>query len=269
MGAIGRAPAALLGSIGNIVLQVLSDIGGMAQLGVQLVFLSVQPPFRWGNLLASMDAIGFGSLSVVLLTALFSGAVFSVQLTLAFALFNAESLVGASIALSLARELAPVLTALMVTGRAGSAIATELGTMRVTEQIDALATMAVDPRQFLLVPRVVAAVLTLPMLTLVFNLVALLAAALVSVQLEGISEAAFWARVPYWVDMSDIVGGLIKSAVFGLVLSLSGCYKGFFASGGARGVGLATTQAVVLASVLILVLDYLLTTLMIPWWRAS
>lgn len=266
---VRRAAITLTGAIGATLIQVLSDLGGIARMGIRLMALAVQPPYRLGNLLVAMEAIGFGSLSVVLLTGFFAGAVFSIQIVVAFSLFNAESLVGASIALSLSREIAPVLTGLMVTGRAGSAIATELGSMRVTEQIDALATMAVDPEHFLLVPRVAAAILTLPMLTLIFNLVAVLAAALVSVEVEGIGEAAFWSRIPLWVDLADILGGMIKAAVFGLILSLCGCYKGFYASGGARGVGRATTQAVVLASVLILVSDYVLTTLMIPWWRSA
>lgn len=258
----------MVASLGDVLLQVLADLGGMALLGARLLVLTVRPPYRPKNLLAAMEAIGFGSLSVVVLTALFSGAVFSIQIAVAFALFNAESLVGASIALSLARELAPVLTGLMVTGRAGSAIATELGTMRVSEQIDALSTMAVEPEHFLLVPRVLAGILTLPLLTLVFNFVAILAAAFVAVNVENLSVASFWSRIPNWVELKDVVGGLIKAAVFGLILSLAGCYKGYNASGGARGVGLATTQAVVLASVLILVSDYLLTSLMLPWWRS-
>ena len=265
----GRGALRLVGTLGDIVLQVLADLGGMARMGARLLVLSVRPPYHIRNLLTAMEAIGFGSLSVVLLTAFFAGAVFSLQVTLAFALFHSETLVGASIALSMARELAPVLTGLMVTGRAGSAIATELGTMRVSEQIDALATMAVEPEHYLLVPRVWAGVLTLPLLTAIFNFVAIVAAAFVAVNVENLSVAAFWARIPSWVDPSDVFGGLIKSAVFGLILSLAGCYKGYNATGGARGVGHATTQAVVLGSVLILVSDYLLTTVMLPWWRSS
>lgn len=256
-------------SVGEVLLGVLADLGGMARLGARLFVLTVRPPHCPRNLLLAMEAIGFGSLSVVVLTAFFAGAVFALQISLAFSLFNAQSLVGASIGLSMARELAPVLTGLMVTGRAGSAIATELGTMRVSEQIDALATMAVEPEHYLLVPRVLAGILTLPLLTLVFNMVAILAAAFVAVNVENLSVAEFWSRIPKWVELKDVVGGLIKSSVFGLILALAGCYKGYNATGGARGVGIATTQAVVLASVLILVSDYLLTTLMLPWWRSS
>lgn len=207
-----------------------------------------------------------GSLFVVVLTGFFTGAVFAMQSASAFRLFDAESLVGATVAISLTRELAPALTGLMVTGRAGSAIATELGSMRVTEQIDALATMAVDPRQYLLVPRVLAGLLTAPILCMVFNVIGLFGSYLVAVQLQGISEAQFWSRIESWLDVADVVGGLIKAAVFGLMLTTIACYKGYNATGGAKGVGEATTEAVVLSSVLILVADYFLTALMIPWW---
>ncbi len=251
------------------MIQALSDLGGVVILGGGVMVQAARPPFRMRNFLAACDAIGVGSISVVVLTALFTGAVFSVQTNLAFALFNAQSLVGAAVALSLTRELAPVLTGLMVTGRAGSAIATELGSMRVTEQIDALATMAVNPFHYLLVPRVLAALVTLPLLTMIFDLVGLAGAYFVAIWLEGISEAEFWSRVSDWVTLEDILGGLIKAAVFGLIISLTACYKGFNASGGAKGVGQSTTKAVVMSSVLILIVDYFLTTLMMGWWHRA
>lgn len=249
-----------------MVLKVLGDLGGVTLLAFEVAILAARPPYRLRNLLAACEAVGVGSIFVVLLTGFFTGAVFGMQSASAFALFDAESLVGATVALSLTRELAPVLTGLMVTGRAGSAIATELGSMRVTEQIDALATMAVDPRHYLLVPRVLAGLLTVPILCMVFNLVGLWGSYLVAVKLEGISEAQFWSRIQAWVDVDDILGGLIKAAIFGLMITLIASYKGFNASGGAKGVGEATTEAVVLSSVLILVSDYFLTALMIPWW---
>jgi phospholipid/cholesterol/gamma-HCH transport system permease protein len=170
------------------------------------------------------------------------------------------------VTLALTRELAPVLTGLMVSGRAGSAIATELGSMRVTEQIDALATMAVDPEHYLLVPRVIAGILTAPILCMLFDAVGLFGSYLVAVKLSGISEAAFWTRIHDWVDYADIAGGLIKAAVFGAMVTLIACQKGFNAAGGAKGVGVATTEAVVMSSVLILVVDYFLSAIMIPWW---
>lgn len=245
---------------------MLADLGGITLLAIDVALLAIRPPYRLRNLLASCDAVGVGSIFVVVLTGFFTGAVFGMQLSIAFRLFDAESLAGATVALALTRELAPVLTGLMVTGRAGSAIATELGSMRVTEQIDALSTMAVDPRHYLLVPRVIAGLLTVPILCMLFNVIGLLGSYLVAVHLQGISEAQFWSRIQTWVDLADVFGGMIKAAIFGLMVTLISCFKGFNASGGAKGVGEATTEAVVLSSVLILVADYFLTALMVPWW---
>jgi len=262
-----RAAEWALGGIGQGLLDALSDLGGLAIFAFEILVQAFRPPFRARTFLVACESIGTGSIAVVVITAAFTGGVFSMQTTIAFELFNAQSLVGAAVALSLTRELAPVLTGLMVTGRAGSAIATELGSMRVTEQIDAMATMAVNPFHYLLVPRVLAALVTLPLLTMVFDVVGIVGAYLVATTLQGISSADFWSRVHLWVDLADIFGGLIKSAAFGLVISITACYKGFTAAGGAKGVGVATTKAVVLGSVMVFVLDYALTTLMLPWWQ--
>ena len=186
----------------------------------------------------------------------------ALQIGQAFRMFNAETLTGPTVALALARELSPVFTAIMVTARAGSAMATELGTMRVTEQIDALRTMAVDPIDYLVAPRIVASLVMVPILTMFFNLVGMFGCWLVSVKLLGIDHGIFMARVREYVDPSDLGNGLVKAAVFGLILAVMGCYRGFHASGGARGVGMATTSAVVYSCVLILVFDYFLTVLM-------
>lgn len=209
-----------------------------------------------------MEFVGVGSFFIVILTGFFTGAVFALQGATAFRLFNAESLVGSTVALSLARELAPVLTGLMVSGRAGSGIATEIGSMRVTEQIDALYTMAVNPIQYLVVPRFLAGLIMVPFLTVLFNLVGMLGCYLVGVELLNIDKGIFLEKVRWFVQPDDIYNGLLKSCVFGGILTLVGCYKGFYATGGARGVGLATTQSVVVSSVLILVADYILTALM-------
>jgi phospholipid/cholesterol/gamma-HCH transport system permease protein len=209
-----------------------------------------------------MEFVGVGSLFIVLLTGLFTGAVFALQGASAFRLFNAESLVGSTVALSLAKELSPVLTGLMVTGRAGSGIATELGTMRVTEQIDALETMAVNPVQYLVVPRFLAGVVMVPALSVLFTLVGMCGAYFVGVVLMNIDPGVFLGKTRWLVAPKDITDGLIKATVFGGVLTLVGCYKGFYASGGARGVGIATTQSVVVSSVAILVADYFLTAMM-------
>jgi phospholipid/cholesterol/gamma-HCH transport system permease protein len=257
---IARSP---FESIGGGVIAFFSQIGETAMLTAQLVFWTLRPPFRLRLLVQQCEFIGVGSLFIVLLTGIFTGLVFALQSSFAFAKFNAESLVGATVVISLCRELAPVLTALMVTGRAGSAIATELGTMRVTEQIDALETMAVSPVQYLVVPRVLAMTMMMPLLCMLFNFVGFLGAYIVSVYQSGINEGTFMGRIHQIVEFSDLAGGLAKSAVFGFAISLIACHRGMNASGGSRGVGLAATGTVVTGSVAILVLDYILTSMLL------
>ena len=222
----------------------------------------VRPPVRWRLFFKQMEFVGVGSLFVVLLTGLFTGMVLALQTYHAFRMFSAESLVGATVALSMTRELGPVITALMVAGRAGSAIAAEIGTMRVTEQIDALAVMAINPVQYLVLPRLVAGVIMLPLLTAISDFVGVVGGYMVGVNLLGINAGLFMNKIYEYVELEDIYNGLTKAAVFGLILTLVGCYKGFYTRGGAEGVGRATTQAVVLASIMILMSDYVLTALM-------
>jgi phospholipid/cholesterol/gamma-HCH transport system permease protein len=188
--------------------------------------------------------------------------VLALQTHHAFATFNAESLVGATVALSVTRELGPVLAAIMVAARAGSAMAAELGTMRVTEQIDALQSMAVDPIEYLFVPRILAAVVMVPVLTVYFDFLGILGGYFVGVNYLGIEPGPFVKSVVQYTDYTDMTHGLIKSCIFGLLLSFISCYKGYFAGKGAEGVGRATTEAVVLSSVHILVSDYFLTDLL-------
>jgi len=228
----------------------------------EALFLAFRPPYRWRLLLQQMEFIGAGSLFIVLLTGVFTGMVFAVQTIHTFRLFNAETLVGSVVSLALMRELAPVLTALMVTGRVGSAMATEIGTMVVTEQVDALSAMAVHPVQYLVTPRLLAAVVMLPVLTAFCDVVGIGGAYYVSVYLMGVDGGMFLDKIRLYADSWDVVSGLIKAAVFGLILSLVGCHKGLGATQGARGVGMATTQSVVLSSILILVSDYFLTLLL-------
>ncbi|MBU0551784.1 ABC transporter permease [Myxococcota bacterium] len=237
-------------------------LGRLTTLFVETLIWAARPPYRIKLLFQAMEFVGVGSLFIVLLTGIFTGAVFSLQGAIAFKMFNAESMVGSTVAISLARELSPVLTGLMVTGRAGSGIATELGTMRVTEQIDALYTMAVNPVQYLIVPRVIAGLIMVPALCALFTLVGMMGSYLVGVHLLGIDEGAFLSKVYWFVDPPDLFSGLIKAAVFGVILTMVGCFKGFYASGGARGVGIATTQSVVVSSVTILIADYFLTAAM-------
>jgi phospholipid/cholesterol/gamma-HCH transport system permease protein len=182
--------------------------------------------------------------------------VFAHQSARAFELFDAESLVGPTVALTVTRELAPVFSALMVTMRAGSAMCTELGTMRVSEQIDALETMAVNPVQYLLVPRVLSGLVMVPLLVIIFDLAGMAGAYLVAVGIKGISAGTFISRTQQWLDLEDLGEGLIKGAVFGLSVTLISCFKGFNAHGGAKGVGEATTQAMVTSALSIFILDF-------------
>jgi len=209
-----------------------------------------------------MEFVGVNSLTVVAITGIFTGMVLALQTYYGFRLFGGESLVGATVALSMTRELGPVITSLMVTGRAGSAMAAELGTMRVTEQIDALYSMSVNPIQFLVVPRIIAGIIMLPVATVISDFIGVAGGYFVGVKLLKINSGIFMARIIEFVELQDIFNGLIKSACFGLILALVGCYKGFFTTGGAEGVGRATTQAVVISSVAILISDYLLTAVM-------
>ncbi|MBX5482076.1 MAG: ABC transporter permease [Myxococcaceae bacterium] len=243
-------------NVGRGVINSISSFGGMATLAWEILRWSVRPPYRLQNLFAQLDFVGVGSIFIVCLTGTFTGMVFAQQSSRAFELFGAESLVGPTVALTITRELAPVFTALMVTMRAGSAMCTELGTMRVTEQVDALETMAVSPVQYLLVPRVLAGLIMVPMLTMLFDTSGMVGGFFVSVTLKGMSAGTWLARTQTWLDPEDIFEGLIKAAVFGFAVSLISCYRGFNASGGAKGVGKATTEAMVGSALAIFILDY-------------
>jgi phospholipid/cholesterol/gamma-HCH transport system permease protein len=242
--------------IGKGLTSFIEELGGLASLLIDILRWSVRPPFRLQNLFAQLDFVGVGSIFIVGLTGIFSGMVFAHQSWRAFDLFNAESLVGPTVSLTITRELAPVFAALMVTMRAGSAMCTELGTMRVTEQVDALETMAVNPIQYLLVPRVLAGLIMVPMLVMIFDLLGLFGGYFVAVTVKGLSAGTFITRTQTWLDPEDIAEGLIKGAVFGLFIALVACFKGFNASGGAKGVGQATTEAMVASALGIFVLDY-------------
>ncbi len=249
--------------VGNSTLNVLREIGSMGQLLIRALSLAFKRPFRLRILLEQMEFVGVGSLFIVMLTGFFTGAVFTLQSIDAMQQVGMESLVGSTVMLVVTRELAPVLTALMVAGRVGSSMATELGTMRVTEQIDAMEVMAVDPTKYLISPRLLAGVIMVPALTALFDLIAALGSYGVAVSLLDLNEGSFLARLEWFLDPYDFWHGLAKATVFGLMISLVGCYKGFFATGGARGVGIATTQSVVVSSISIFILDYVLTTILL------
>lgn len=244
-------------------IRVLDQVGDHVILFVRAMSWLPRRPFRPGNYLEACEYIGFGSLPIVLLVGAFTGMVMSLQSVYAFRQFQLESFAGGTTAKALAVELAPVLTALMVAGRAGAGIATELGTMRISEQIDALESMAVNPIQFLVLPRLVAGMLMLPILTLLFFVIGMSGAYLIAVVGESVDSGQFILHTRDILRPVDIIQGEIKSVVFGLIVILIGCYQGYNASGGGRGVGLGTTRAVVFASVMVLMSDYLMSTVLL------
>ena len=252
----------LLFIIGSKSLAFLSELGGILLMFLQCLFWTIIPPFRLRNLFKQMEFIGVKSLFIVALTGLFSGMVLALQSYHGFRKFGGESLMGGIVALSLAREMGPVMTALMVNARAGSAIAAELGTMRVTEQIDALQMMAINPVQYLVVPRLWAGILMVPLLTAVNILVGIFGGYFVGVILLKINPGVFEEKMYNMMELSDLAQGMVKAVIFGLILTLVGCYKGYNTSGGAEGVGRATTEAVVISSVCILIGTYVLTSLL-------
>ena len=252
--------------------EVPSPLGFMAEFGGHIRMMLdaftwlFRPPFRTKLFLEQMEFIGVGSLPIILLVGAFSGMVAALQAVMALQQFQQERWTGFVVGVALAQDLAPVFTALMITARAGSGIATELGSMRVSEQIDALVTFAVSPVQYLVTPRIVAAIVMLPVMTMVFNFVGLLGAYYVTSVKFHVDYGQLSALFSFWTDPIDYVKGLIKAAVFGLSLSLAACYQGFFVRGGAKEVGRATTRAVVVGSVTILLLDYFLIEILTKIW---
>ncbi len=235
------------------------DFGELIFFAGEVLAWTFRPPFRLGMVVGQMAAIGVGSVMIVGVTGTFTGMVLALQTYYAMRQLGAEGLVGGSVAIALARELAPVLTALMIVGRSGSAITTELGTMRVTEQIDAMETMAVNPVQYLVVPRVLASFVMFPLLTMLFNVLGYAGGYAMGVGVSGIPPGPFIEHTRTFVEHKDIYSGLVKAFFFGGVVSTITCYRGYRASGGARGVGESTTSAVVMCSIAILVVDYLIT----------
>ncbi len=264
-----RARAAItlvLGALGvafEPLLKFVSVIGEHMTLLGQSIFWLFRRPWRGRLFIDAMEYHGIGSLPIISLVGTFTGMVMALQSVNAFRILKAESFAGSAVGVSLAVELAPVLTALMIAGRVGSGIATELGTMRITEQIDALETMAVSPIQFLIVPRLVAGLLITPILELLFFLLGMAGAYVVAVLIMNVDHGSFVENFRFYVDPNHLAQGMIKSAVFGLVIVLIGCYQGYNASGGGRGVGLATTRAVVIGSVTIIALDYFLSDILL------
>lgn len=257
-----RNVLALLDVVVDPILDLLDDLGATVLLFVKAVTWLFRPPFRLAQFLGAVEFIGAGSLFIAGLVGMFTDMAFTLSTIVGFRQFSAEGMVGGVVALALARELAPVLAAVVVTARAGSTMASELGNMRVTEQIDAITTMGVSPIQYLVVPRILATTVVLPLLALAFGIAGMFGAWLVAVVWQSIDPGIFFDRIRAFVKFADIRMLGIKSIVFGLIVSTICCKKGFFASGGARGVGEATAKAVVASIVTIFAADYVATTIL-------
>ncbi len=249
----------LIEYIGALVKKPIEEVGRIIILFFSILKLLTRPPLEIRNLFKQMLEIGVNSLPVVLITAVFTGMVLALQSYTGFKRFGAEGLVGSVVALSMTRELGPVLTALIVAGRAGAAMAAELGTMRVTEQIDALETLATNPVKYLIVPRFLSGLIMLPALTVISDIVGILGGYFVTVLVLKAARTTYMRMTWDYLETQDVYNGLIKACFFGAALSLISCYKGFYTEGGAEGVGKATTGAVVLSFMTILISDYFLS----------
>ncbi len=241
--------------------KAIEKFGAFVIFQIKLLPLFVKPPFRIKETIAQMDIVGVGSFWVIALTAIFTGLVEAIQLYHGFHKFGAESFMGYTIFVSISKELAPVFGALMLISRAISAMTAELGTMRVTEQIDAIDTLAVDSKKYLLVPRIIATTLSMPILVIVFVFLANVAAYSIATYALGVNPTEYKDTITTYLEFSDIGTGVIKAVVFGYLMSIIGTYIGYFTKGGARGVGLATTKAVVYAAMTVFGANYFLSTL--------
>jgi len=248
-----------LASIGALFMAFLATAGRLVLFSGRSLAVGFTPPYYPGRILRQIVDIGYFSLPVVGLTAIFTGMVLALQSYTGFSRFNAESAIATVVVLSVTRELGPVIAGLMVAGRVGAAMAAEIGTMRVTDQIDALTTLSTDPLRYLVLPRLVAGTVAMPFLVLVADIIGVFGGFLVAAYKLDFNPASYLSQTVEHLQTADVVSGLVKAAVFGFVVTLMGCYHGYQSRGGAAGVGQATTHAVVSASILILLLDYVLT----------
>jgi phospholipid/cholesterol/gamma-HCH transport system permease protein len=249
----------LVATLGASVLGLVRAAGALALFAIGAVSHLFRPPFYWRSFLRAFVEFSYFSLPVVALTALFSGGVIALQSYTGFARYNAQSAIAGIVVLSVVRELGPVLAGLIVAGRVGSAMAAEIGTMRVTDQIDALGTLSTNPMKYLVAPRLLAGTLALPLLVVVADILGVMGGFTVSVVKLGFSPSGYIADTFSVMQPIDVNVGLVKAAVFGFLIALMGCYNGYHSRGGAQGVGAATTASVVAASILVLAFDYMLT----------
>ena len=250
-----------LAVLGRVFISFLGVTGRLSIFAGKSISATLTAPFYGRAILRQMMEIGYYSLPIVGLTAIFTGAVLALQSYTGFSRFNAESSIASVVVISITRELGPVLASLMVAGRVGASMAAEIGTMRVTEQIDALITLSTNPFKYLIAPRIIAAIITLPMLVIIADIIGVYGGYLVGIHKLGFSPGTYLQNTFDFLETKDVVSGLVKAAVFGFIISLMGCYNGFNSKGGAQGVGQATTNAVVSASILILCFNYIITEL--------
>jgi phospholipid/cholesterol/gamma-HCH transport system permease protein len=248
--------------IGRVFIRIFEQTGLWFLLLARSASWAVRPPFEIGEWFRQMVRLGVDSIPVVFLTAMFTGMVLALQTYSGFQRVHAENFVGSVVALAMLRELSPVLVGLMVTGRVGSSMAAEIGTMRVTEQLDALEALATDPVHYLFVPRIIAGILMLPFLVILGDALGVGGGYVVAVKLLHANSVIYEQNTYQFLKMSDLWSGVIKAAFFGLILTHTGCVRGYYTSGGAEGVGRATTEAVVSASLIILFSDFFLTKLL-------
>lgn len=252
-------PARVLQPVGRMTLAFMATVGRLALFGGSAIAHSVRPPFYMRSIARQMIEIGYYSLPVVGLTAIFAGMVLALQSYTGFSRFSAEGAVASVVVLSITRELGPVLAGLMVAGRVGAAMAAEIGTMRVTEQIDALTTLSTNPMKYMVAPRLIAGLVMMPALVFIADIIGVFGGYLVAVYKLGFNASNYLQNTYDFLKAEDVISGLVKAGVFGFIVTLMGCYHGYHSRGGAQGVGAATTNAVVSASIMILCFDYILT----------
>ncbi|MGE3608787.1 MAG: MlaE family ABC transporter permease [Bacteriovoracaceae bacterium] len=246
--------------LGENVLDLINGLGEFTNFTLKTIFWTFKPPFRIRLLFDQMYFIGNKSIFIIFLTSSFTGAVFAFQTYLGFKVINADSFIGPIVAISLAKELAPVLSGLVVAGRCGAAMAAQIGTMKVTEQVDALEVMGINSYQYLAVPRILGAMLSLPMLSALFLLIGNMGSWLIGVKVLGIDEIIYTQKISEFMDLGMVAEGIIKATVFGYLIGVIGTFHGFAVEGGAEGVGKGTNMAVVWGMIIVLIVDFFLTS---------
>jgi phospholipid/cholesterol/gamma-HCH transport system permease protein len=261
------APVKAISNFGTLLIEQISVAGKLTVLSSQIVFWLFHGKLNRKNIIEQLNEIGVNSIPVIAVCSLFAGMVLVVQVGKQFASISAVAFIGGTVGLSLTRELAPLIAAVVIAGRNGSAMAAELGTMKVTEQIDALVALSVNPVSYLIIPRVIACIIMLPILTIFANIIGLLGGVIVAISQVGISSSVYFNSVVDNVTVTDFVSGVIKAAIFGTIIGVVASYKGLTCEGGAEGVGKATTGSVVMIITLLLISNYFLSSLFFTYQK--